>query len=284
MKIITPDYYQKFKCIADRCRHSCCIGWEIEIDPLSMERYQKIPSIQKHIADGSFVLDEKERCPFLNERGLCRIILEHGEEALCQICADHPRFRNFYSDRIEMGLGLCCEAAADLILSRKEPVILPDYEGSPTAEEQAFFAFRAKIFAHLQDRSRPIDDRLNEIARFDVEEWLPIYRKLERLDPAWDEVLNALPAQREEDELALEQLAVYFVYRHLADALEDGRLRERLLFAVLSVQMIRRLFAANPQASLAEIARMYSAEIEYSEENMEMLLEELYDHSFIGSF
>ncbi len=284
MKIITPDYYQNFKCIADRCRHSCCIGWEIEIDPLSMERYQRLPSIRKHIADGSFVLDDGERCPFLNEQGFCRIILEHGEEALCQICADHPRFRNFYSDRIEMGLGLCCEAAAELILSQKDPMTLPEYSGTPTAEEQAFFDFRKRVFALLQNRSHPIDDRLNEIACFDVEEWIPIYQKLERLDPAWDAILTASPAQREEDEIALEQLAVYFVYRHLSDALEDGRLRERLLFAVLSVQMLRRLYAANPQISLAELARMYSAEIEYSEENTKMLLEELYDHSFVGSF
>lgn len=284
MKIITPDYYQNFKCIADRCRHSCCIGWEIGIDPLSLERYQRLPSIRKHIADGSFVLDDGERCPFLNEQGLCRIILEHGEEALCQICADHPRFRNFYSDRIEMGLGLCCEAAAELILSQKEPMTLPAHAGSSTAEEQAFFDFRRKVFALLQDRSRSIEERLSEIAVFDTEQWISVYRKLERLDPAWDAILTASPAQREEDEIALEQLAVYFVYRHLADALEDGRLRERLLFAVLSVQMLRRLYAANPQISLAELARMYSAEIEYSEENTEMLLEELYDHSFIGSF
>ncbi len=284
MKIITPDYYQNFKCIADRCRHSCCIGWEIGIDPLSLERYQRLPSIRKHIADGSFVLDDGERCPFLNEQGLCRIILEHGEEALCQICADHPRFRNFYSDRIEMGLGLCCEAAAELILSQKEPMTLPAYAGSSTAEEQAFFDFRRKVFALLQDRSRSIEERLSEIAVFDTEQWISVYRKLERLDPAWDAILTASPAQREEDEIALEQLAVCFVYRHLADALEDGRLRERLLFAVLSVQMLRRLYAANPQISLAELARMYSAEIEYSEENTEMLLEELYDHSFIGSF
>ena len=27
-----PDYYPLFHCIADRCRHNCCIGWEIDID------------------------------------------------------------------------------------------------------------------------------------------------------------------------------------------------------------------------------------------------------------
>ena len=32
-----PNYYDKFKCIADRCKHSCCIGWEIDIDDDTME-------------------------------------------------------------------------------------------------------------------------------------------------------------------------------------------------------------------------------------------------------
>ena len=32
MVTITPNYYMNFKCIADKCRHTCCAGWEIEID------------------------------------------------------------------------------------------------------------------------------------------------------------------------------------------------------------------------------------------------------------
>ena len=43
MRIIAPDYYPRFRCIADRCRHSCCIGWEIDIDPDTREKYRHIP-------------------------------------------------------------------------------------------------------------------------------------------------------------------------------------------------------------------------------------------------
>ena len=32
-----PDFYGKFKCTAEKCRHSCCIGWEIDIDKKSEE-------------------------------------------------------------------------------------------------------------------------------------------------------------------------------------------------------------------------------------------------------
>ena len=42
MKLYAPSYYKKFKCIADKCEHSCCIGWEIDIDEETLEKYEKL--------------------------------------------------------------------------------------------------------------------------------------------------------------------------------------------------------------------------------------------------
>ena len=42
MKLSVPLYYKSFKCIADRCRHSCCIGWEIDVDSATMEKYRTL--------------------------------------------------------------------------------------------------------------------------------------------------------------------------------------------------------------------------------------------------
>lgn len=62
-------------------------------------------------------------------------------------------------------------------------------------------------------------------------------------------------------------------------ALDDGEYEGRAAFAVLSFAIIRRLllvhFALHGSvvlADLIEIARQYSAEIEYSDENVEILL------------
>ena len=63
-----------------------------------------------------FKLDGKGRCAFLNKDNLCDIILNLGENSLCQICSDHPRFRNFYNNATEIGLGLCCEEVCRLLL------------------------------------------------------------------------------------------------------------------------------------------------------------------------
>ena len=43
MKLIAPNYYPAFRCIADKCRHSCCIGWEIDIDTDTREKYRRVP-------------------------------------------------------------------------------------------------------------------------------------------------------------------------------------------------------------------------------------------------
>lgn len=303
MKQIVPDYYPRFRCIADRCVHSCCIGWEIDIDEDSLTRYRAVEGplgerLQQAIdCSGDvphFRLGEGERCPFLNGQGLCDLITALGEESLCQICADHPRFRNQFSDHTELGLGLCCEAAAELILTQTDPVrllVLTDDGGAEVTdeEEQYLAAVRDNALAILQDREFSVAERMENLAdcfgftppEADPARWAQVYQALERLDETWTEYLRALqtPFSMPDDpteETAWEQLLVYFVYRHLPAALLDGDVGSKLKFAVLSVTMLQWLQAATG-APLAELARMYSGEIEYSDENLDILFDELYE-------
>ena len=167
MKIVYPDYYPAFSCIADRCNHSCCIGWEIDIDQDALTRFQSAEGpmgqrLKENISlegEPHFILGEDERCPFLNEKGLCDLILYGGEEILCQICTDHPRFRNFLPGRTEIGVGLCCEAAGQLILSRKQPVKLcsDGTEGETDPEAEALFSCVKRLF--ISHRIEPVLSR-----------------------------------------------------------------------------------------------------------------------------
>lgn len=308
MKLIAPDYYTKFHCIAEKCRHSCCVGWEIAIDPDKLAYYRSIGGelgvrLRKGIdeEEGQFILDEEERCPFLNRTGLCDLITALGEDALCQICRDHPRFRNFYADRTEIGLGLCCEAAGELILSQQEKMTLVTLEDDgaadmPDVADESLLNWREELFALAQDRSKPIELRAAEIlqaagltlSHHSWAEWAEIYLGLERLEPSWTERLLELKQtdvtgvslpDAAEWENAFEQLLVYFLYRQLPLALDDGEYEGRAAFAVLSFAMIRRLlrvhfvlYGSVVLEDLIEIARQYSAEIEYSDENIEILL------------
>ena len=105
MKLIAPDYYPDFACIAGACGHSCCVGWEIDIDEHTLKRYKRLKDGYGAVIAGSIAMDDTphfrlgshDRCPHLDERGLCRIILNVGEDYLCDICREHPRFYNFTS-------------------------------------------------------------------------------------------------------------------------------------------------------------------------------------------
>ncbi len=309
--LVYPDYYPKFKCIASDCVHNCCLGWEIDIDGESMEKYRAVEGklgrlLRDNIADGGnahFVLDGNSRCPFLNVNNLCELILLGGEEMLCSICADHPRFRTFLSDRTELGLGLCCEAAGKLILDSRDPVCLIT-EGAPEGEmdreEAEILALRDCVMAALQNREMPLHERaersLTMCASIEpdgpIENWIPFFLGLERLDEHWTELLERLSLEAAHTDHAAfhkamtgreheyEQLLVYFIYRHFMTALDDGDTGGKAAFAFLSTRLIYELgamqFTQTGSFKLSdqiELAGMYSSEIEYSQENLDMLFD-----------
>lgn len=290
MKQFEPDYYKEFSCIADKCKHSCCVGWEIDIDEETQRKYEaKSGAIGEKmrknlVKEGDavhFCLGEHERCPFLNQNNLCEIILECGEDFISQICTDHPRFYNEFSGRTEVGLGLCCEEAARIILSGEKTFFVQTEGGLETEEEEDFFEWRRKLFEFVQNRNVPFDTRLRIL--YDVgitDEIISLYQSLECLDKSWHKKLNNISDNYDfyGFEVPFEQLLMYFIYRHTPDALYDGRYEERVAFSVLSVLIIRAVFEqceGQTMDNLIEISRMYSSEIEYSEENTEKILEKL---------
>lgn len=309
MKLFAPAYYPSFRCIAGDCRHSCCIGWEICIDPATLARYQALPprkrkDILSHTCKDksgtSFRLTKEGRCPFLTDGGLCRLILDHGEDILCEICREHPRFYNRFSDRVEVGVGLCCEEAARLILTENAPFSLicieesAETDGIPDPFEAIFFAQREEDLRSLFDRSSPLSHRIEALAeRYSLSldgilrddlRWQRVYRDLERLDPAWEEALIAWEGATPDaslfsmEEGAAEQLIAYFLYRYSADAIDQGDYPQRVAFALLSAHVIGRIahaIAPHDFSTLVDTARAYSAEVEYSEENVETLLQAL---------
>ena len=42
MLFVVPDFYEDFHCLAGKCAHSCCVGWEIDIDEDSFAYYSGI--------------------------------------------------------------------------------------------------------------------------------------------------------------------------------------------------------------------------------------------------
>lgn len=250
-QIYVPNYYKDFKCIADKCRHTCCKGWEVEIDDESLEHFKAFPDIMdkvEHKEDYHFKLSKDEVCPFLREDGLCEMITKYGEDMLCQTCADHPRFRNFWTDRIELGLGLVCEEAGRIILSQKEPMHLVRIDADTNAD------------FHAEKKEMPKLGNLYENLP-DDEQWLISLR---------DEMLENIPESG-----PLARLHEYLIYRHIADALYDDRLEERIRFINSAMSQIEEAWNHTDRSleQLIEICRIFSYDIEYDEDEKEKYLE-----------
>ena len=210
MLLRVPHFFSQFKCLAGQCSDTCCVGWEIDIDDATLAKYRDmatlcecagsarsnkkefIRKLLKSIEGTHFKLEAGDRCPFLNQKGLCDVICnlgcngtpqdENGESILCDICREHPRFVEVYGDIMEKGLGLCCEEAARLLLTSEPPpggrescltlmesrVDDPPDELPDGVEEarDAIFQEREAIFGILADKSLPLNERLVEVLDF----------------------------------------------------------------------------------------------------------------------
>ena len=308
---VYPSYYKDFKCIADKCRHSCCIGWEISIDKESLEYYSTIggkigEKLERCINQTNeyayFELVEDERCPFLCKNGLCELILNIGEDSLCDICKEHPRFRNYIGQREEVGIGMVCEEAARIIIENDCFVTLScenDCDNTLTSFEKQLLDMRCEVFSVICDRRYTIKERIAMLEkRFDlylsersIVDWTAVFHSLERLSKEWDLFLDKIKDVEEEEylpegyDIPFEQILHYFVYRHLISAVDFDDASERLSFAVLSLRMIGAIFRKcidekEDLETLIEISRMYSGEIEYSEENTEAILNVLAEYRY----
>ena len=297
MKIIAPAYYNSFACIASRCKHSCCVGWEVDIDEESVARYTEMShpyaeNIRSSI-DGEtphFKLTRGDRCPHLDASGLCKIITECGEETLCQICRDHPRYRNYYDDVVEIGLGLSCEEAARIALSADTGFIASDSEDMTDAinfseypaelfseEERPLANEKKRLISLVNNRSLTIEKRIDALlpTRPDVHEVKALYLSLEILDAEWKSRLNFISAENfsrnlEKNADLIERMLCAFIYRHVS--CESFYMpRTMAAFAALSALVVSAL--SESLENFADTLRAYSAEIEYSTENTERVLD-----------
>ncbi len=294
MKLYAPTYYKNFKCIADQCEHSCCIGWEIDIDQTTLAKYQTLNDGYGTAIKGSismqdtphFRLGKGDRCPHLDECGLCKIIRNVGEDYLCDICREHPRFYNFTSVA-EVGLGMSCREAAKCILSSPDYAVLEEVGSVDSEADGIVFDGRAErgaLYVMLQDAACDYKTRLANICRkysIDVGEdsrWLKILDSLEYLDADHKALFMNYSVQCRPDGMDeyLERFLAYLVYRHCTEAFDEDDFSDRLAFCLFCERLLASLIATERAEAIEDIARLasiISEEIEYSDDNTSALMD-----------
>ncbi len=307
---VYPDYYNEFKCINSRCQHNCCIGWDIYIDDITAEKYENIDGVfgewlrsNIDFSQEKIVLGKDKRCPFLNENNLCDIIINIGEEYLCDICKNHPRFINELPGRIETGIGLSCEEATRIIIGKPEQTRLIINGNDETTDE--LLNKRDEIFEILQNRDYYINERLHILLQVcnahipdkSFEEWIDLFITFERLDNKWGDALKFLKNNYKNADYSgfdkymqyrtheYEQLAVYLIYRYYANCFDLEDASAVIVFTYLCHSIIYALGATvwtrtgtfNFEQQV-ELIRTFSAEIEYSDQIMNRIWDELYNY------
>ncbi len=131
--VLTPTYMNSFSCIGSDCEDSCCIGWQVTLNKKTYQKYKKIKHaelsvklnkglkrIKNQTASDSkyayFSMDSEKRCPMLNEKNLCGLQLNFGEDMLSPVCTTYPRMLNKIDQEYELSAKLSCPEIARLAL------------------------------------------------------------------------------------------------------------------------------------------------------------------------
>lgn len=162
IKIIQPTYYRKFQCQPHKCLESCCERWKIIIDKKTYAKYLQSNNItikelvktglsinQTSKSDEDFGvinLNNEMKCPFLNQKDICEIVINMGDDSLSKTCKTYPRAITKTNDGIERALEMSCSVAAELALLDENGIkfesiidnIKPDdvYVVTPSIEDQ----------------------------------------------------------------------------------------------------------------------------------------------------
>ena len=258
-----------------------------------------------------FRLCENERCAFLNKDNLCDIIINCGKDHLCDICREHPRFYEWFFGVTECGLGLCCEEVCRVLLESGEDFFLMEYndgqeislqEKDEVAESDRYIfisAFRESLFDILSDKTLLFEQKLvkilsktesftgEKIKLRNDKKLISLYMKTEPIDESWEKFIIDMNSVETGDTLILwkqnneiySKLLAYILYRHLIKSVFDGCVTQRVCFAVESLRFITMcdMKNYNEKGSISLTERIdnikrWSKQIEYSEENTELLI------------
>lgn len=172
MRRVRPDYYEKFQCIADRCNITCCQEWKIGVDNETNRKWKKllppdtVVDKKKNLSaytvkkDGMrvIVLDEKHRCPFLNEEKLCRLVCTYTDRVLSDTCTQFPREVHRFSTHEEETLMPCCPAVIDIWKDAKE-IVFPKVDRE---YKNLLFVIREHMMELLEDSTQRLEDQLKQ--------------------------------------------------------------------------------------------------------------------------
>ena len=303
----TLKCFENFKCIGGICPDNCCIGWEIGIDKETLKKYKTPPLFdfvkdRVDFSDSVIKLKDDGRCPFLNKDNLCDIIINYGYENISYICKKHPSFINEYEECVEYGYGLCCDEALRLLYEGEVNInvstgsFLFDLRNSLfdiICDKNVSFGEKIKLFLDKVSYGEDIllfgqaltekTEKLNG-KKASILPLLEIMEKTEAINKEWTERLNKVKENylKIENELInicenekYEKLFYYYVFRYFLKDYEENTLmgNGKLIVILVILNIIFDVYSEISKDSFNN-TRLISKQMEYSMENIELIIDE----------
>lgn len=169
--ILKIKEYDKFKCIADKCKFTCCNGWDINVDTNTYNKWKEKSELNylldnvrfiKSNGENSYLIKKETKgiCPLLSDEGLCNIVINHGEEYLSSTCKSFPRIENNFENVKEMTLSCSCPEVVNIISNMKEKIYIESNDELSYIEDLGSLQIREALVNILQKEDITLENKL----------------------------------------------------------------------------------------------------------------------------
>lgn len=164
--------YDRFKCSADKCKFTCCEGWDINVDEDAFNKWKNEESKFNYILQNlklkesgekkEYFLDKytHETCPLLDENGLCKIVKNHGDEYISLTCQTFPRIKNILGDRNEFTLSCSCPEVIEIISNIDGKINMICKDNNASIDSSLEFKVRETLISVIQHNELALEYKL----------------------------------------------------------------------------------------------------------------------------
>ena len=168
--ILKIKEYDKFKCIADKCKFTCCKGWDINVDTNTYKKWREKDELNylldnvrfiKSNGENSYLIKKETKgvCPLLSDEGLCNIVINHGEEYLSSTCKSFPRIENDFENVKELTLSCSCPEVVNIISNMKEKIYIESNEALSYIEDLGSLQIREALVNIIQKEDITLENK-----------------------------------------------------------------------------------------------------------------------------
>lgn len=128
--ILKANPLSRFNCLCERCEDTCCQGWSMQVDRVTLARYQsdapELMNAVEQTEDAAWIMrkDPATTLCVKLENGLCGVHKQYGADFLSDACYFYPRVTRKLGEQVVMTAAMSCPEITRLSLFDTQPYTL----------------------------------------------------------------------------------------------------------------------------------------------------------------